>query len=333
MKITIVTPSFNQAAYLEETIVSIHNQGYRDLEHIIIDGGSTDGSVDIIKKYAHHLAYWVSEPDKGQSEALNKGLRRATGDIITWINSDDILMPGALHCVANAFREYGPEVGLVYGSAILFEGNRELQTIYHTSSPCPEAYIGGMIFAQPASFFHRSALEKVGLINEALHYGMDFDLFARLSLVTRFQQVPHLLAKYRLHYTSKTVTAFERFIEDWKRVFVNVCKNLGWHQEIEVLKTIGGFEQALSFYAPYAFNQRSMLDARLALFHHLCFLQYNHSRPDIGKNEEEWLQKAISTCFPGEWLQGRDLSQHKSILTPIHQSLVLEASETTCMDA
>jgi glycosyltransferase involved in cell wall biosynthesis len=129
MKITVITPSFNQAQYLEATIQSILAQDYEDLEYIIIDGGSTDGSVEIIKKYEQHLSYWVSEQDDGQSEALNKGLKLATGEVITWINSDDILQPGALHLVKKTFFECGQEVGLIYGGATLFNATTDLQTI------------------------------------------------------------------------------------------------------------------------------------------------------------------------------------------------------------
>ena len=113
-KISIITPSFNQAVYLQQTIESVLEQNHQPLEYIIIDGGSTDGSVEIIKKYEKHLAYWVSEPDRGQSDAINKGLRRASGDVIAYINSDDFYLEGAFQRVSDAFLS-APNAGIYYG--------------------------------------------------------------------------------------------------------------------------------------------------------------------------------------------------------------------------
>jgi glycosyltransferase involved in cell wall biosynthesis len=320
MKITIITPSFNQAAYLEETILSVLEQGYDNLEHIIIDGGSTDGSVDIIKKYERHLAYWVSEPDNGQSEALNKGFGKATGDVVTWLNSDDVLLPGAVKAVQKAFAESGPDVGVIYGGAVLFDDKKDIQTFFHTADPCAEAYLAGMIFAQPASFFRKSVLDKIGLINEDLHYGMDYDLFARMSLVTRFHFVPRTFAKYRLHYSSKTVTEFSRFVEDWKKVFVNLCKNLGWQEELEFLRTLRSYRHELAFYSPYAFAADRPLNSTAALFHHLCFLSYNSTASEADKEVDELLQK-IHLHFPGNGIKTNGRSRCESILSPLYQSL------------
>lgn len=324
MRITIVTPSFNQASFLEETIQSILAQNYEDLEYFIIDGGSTDGSVEIIKKYEKHLTYWVSEKDNGQSEALNKGFRRATGEVLTWINSDDILLPGALQAAADAFSKAGPEIGLIYGGARLFDDNGPLQDIFHTSTPCPEAYTAGMIFAQPASFFRREALEEVGLINEGLHYGMDYDLFCRLSLVTRFQNMPQMFAKYRLHRTSKTVTEFGRFVEDWKRVFVNLCKNLEWKEVLNVLHSMNYTTGPGAPHAPYRFTVKTKLDPQSALYHHLCFLQYKLAGDDRVNESDNGPAISIPFHFSESLFATNQPEIYKSILFPIFQSLQQE---------
>ncbi len=168
-KISLITPSYNQAIYLEQTIQSVISQHYPNLEHIVIDGGSTDGSVEIIKKYEKHLTYWVSEPDKGQSNAINKGLQKATGSIINWLNSDDYLETGALHFVADAFRD--PSVNVVCGKSRLFTGDG--QTIQFSDGTAIYAgnlakTIGWARIDQPATFFRCGAIEKMGLLDARL---------------------------------------------------------------------------------------------------------------------------------------------------------------------
>jgi glycosyltransferase involved in cell wall biosynthesis len=328
MKITIITPSYNQAPYLEATILSVLAQNYQDLEFIIIDGGSTDGSVEIIKKYEPFLSYWVSEPDSGQSEAINKGITKATGEIITWINSDDLLLPNALQAVKEEFTQQGAETGVVFGGAVLFDETKELQTFYFTSNPCPEAYVAGMIFAQPASFFRRCLLERIGFLSEQLHYGMDYDLFARLSLLTRFHFVPQIFAKYRLHHQSKTVTEFSRFVEDWKKIFVNVCKNLNWVEELEFLASFGTYQDALAYDSPFTFSCEIALDPRLALYHHLCFMLYNSTEFEAENSTEMEILKKFDTCFPTFLLKTKAGNQYNSILSPLHQCLFQHTADT-----
>ncbi|NVO00781.1 MAG: glycosyltransferase, partial [Geobacteraceae bacterium] len=131
-KITIVTPSYNQGRFLEKTILSVLDQGYPNLEYIVIDGGSTDESVEIIKKYADRLTYWVSEPDRGQSHAINKGFERATGEIFGWLNSDDWYHPGALQAVAEAFAA-NPDVGAVVGAGEMVDEEGK-QLIYKSTT-------------------------------------------------------------------------------------------------------------------------------------------------------------------------------------------------------
>jgi glycosyltransferase involved in cell wall biosynthesis len=181
-KISIVTPSFNQAQYLEETIRSVLLQGYPNLEYFIIDGGSTDGSVEIIKKYEPWLTYWVSEPDRGQSHAINKGWQHSTGEILGWLNSDDMLYPEALKQVAQAFKE-NPDAGLIHGKVI---------TINESGAPIGTLTGGNLLLhesittsvnpvAQPAAYITRTALNKVGVLDENLHVAMDWDLWIRIA--------------------------------------------------------------------------------------------------------------------------------------------------------
>jgi glycosyltransferase involved in cell wall biosynthesis len=177
-KISIVIPSYNQGQFLEETILSVVNQQYPNLELFVVDGASKDNSVDTIKKYESRITWWVSENDNGQSEAINKGFAKATGDIISWLGSDDLLMPGSLQIISSAFISAPVQIGLIHGGAIVFNGAEINKTMFTYQHPIKEAYLSGMVFPQPAAFFRKGFAEKVGYIDEKLHYGMDYDFFS-----------------------------------------------------------------------------------------------------------------------------------------------------------
>jgi len=237
-RISVVIPSFNQGSYLEECILSILSQEYDNLEIIIIDGGSTDNSIEIIKKYSSQIDYWVSEKDKGQSEAINKGLRRCTGDIVTWLGSDDMYLPGALRKVSDSFARFPNEVGVIYGTSELFKdaGTIRLETALADGSI--ERILAGMAFPQPSSFFRRSVLNETGLLNESLHFGMDYDLFSRLRMYCDFEYVDFCFSKYRIHPSSKTIASTGKFIGDWILIFNSICEGLGLDRTLSKLESI-----------------------------------------------------------------------------------------------
>ncbi len=217
-KISVVTPSFNQARYIEQTIKSVQNQDYPDYEHIIIDGGSDDGSVEILKRYSH--IKWISEVDKGQSDAVNKGLRMATGDIIAWINSDDWYELGSFRVVAEFFINNPDknvvmgdcnlvdEKGIIFDKVINYERGFNVLKNYH---------IGRSIPTQPAIFFRRRLLAEFGYLDETLHYAMDYDLWLRFALKNRFYHINQTFANYRFHAAAKGGD------QDWSK-FVPECK-------------------------------------------------------------------------------------------------------------
>lgn len=197
-RITIVTPSYNQGQYLEETILSVLSQGYPNLEYMIIDGGSTDESVDIIKKYADKLSYWVSKPDRGQSHAINKGFARASGDWLAWLNSDDIYLPDTLRTLALLAQE-NPKANWIVGTTIIANENLQEEGLfyphhntgewrsrnYHSSTSWIDMLCSrqsGTALPQPSSFWRRSATRETGLLDENLHYIMDHEYYIRLAL-------------------------------------------------------------------------------------------------------------------------------------------------------
>ncbi len=214
-KISIVTPSFNQGQYIEETILSVVNQNYPNVEHLVVDGGSTDATQEVLEKYRKHLAYAVSEPDKGQSQAINKGLGRATGEILTWLNSDDMLAPGALAAVAMGFAT-NPQADIISGICCLYENGRIIGRHITASQDGPllldelldldGAWLVGQFFYQPEVFFSRGLWEKAGgRVDESLYYSMDYDLWVRFAEAGgTLHAVGRPLAWYRVHPDQKT---------------------------------------------------------------------------------------------------------------------------------
>jgi len=203
-KVTIVTPSYNQADFLEDTIQSVLNQTYPNIEYIIVDGGSTDGSVDIIKKYEDKLAWWVSEPDNGQSDAINKGFKHATGDIYNWLNSDDILYPDAVKIAVHYMLKY-PENEVVYGDRIVIDDEGRIIDSFEPVSVNRTLATFNFRIPQEATFFTGKLWKKVDGLNESLHFAMDADLWMRFMRETSFLHIPFFIAAYRDHEESKSV--------------------------------------------------------------------------------------------------------------------------------
>ncbi|MGC8765418.1 MAG: glycosyltransferase family 2 protein [Brevinematia bacterium] len=208
-KISIVTPSYNQAQFLEKTILSVLNQNYPNLEYLIIDGGSTDESVEIIKKYEKYLAYWVSERDRGQTHAIRKGFEKASGDIFAYLNSDDIYMPGTLFKVAERLKSH-PKVDMFYGNIYFIdESDNILDELRFTKTSFSAMIYEGGQMHQTAVFWTKDVYERVGGFDEQFRFCMDTDFFCRVAEKGRLCHIRDTLAAFRLHSTSKSASIKE----------------------------------------------------------------------------------------------------------------------------
>jgi glycosyltransferase involved in cell wall biosynthesis len=229
-KITVVTPSFNQANFLRQTIASVLSQGYPDLEYIVIDGGSSDGSREIIQANGSRLAYWCSEPDRGQADALRKGFERATGDILCWLNSDDVYMPGTLLTVGTFFANH-PESEVLNGGGVVIDENGDLYVDgFWTYTEGVAAswrrlkWYGQDGAFQPSTFWRRSSYEAVGGINPGLYFQMDRDLFFRMAQRRRFDKTTQILSCFRHHPSSKSYLHQSRHSQDEEWFHAHYCK-------------------------------------------------------------------------------------------------------------
>ncbi len=224
-RITVVTPSYNQGRYLDETIRSVLDQGYPNLEYIICDGGSTDDSVDVIKRYESKLAWWSSAKDKGQTDAINKGMSRATGELLTFINSDDTLFPGSMMAAAKAFQE-GHEWITGWAMFLEPEGCNWPQL--------PEAYKRRIDWfacnpiSQQGTFWAARLTRDLGPFREDLHFAFDYEFWLRLTF--KGHAAPHLLRRcmggYRLHESSKTMSQYEKFKVEFKQLRADYSRYL-----------------------------------------------------------------------------------------------------------
>jgi glycosyltransferase involved in cell wall biosynthesis len=203
-RISVVTASYNQANFIEQTILSVLEQNYPNIEYIVMDGGSTDGSVDIIRKYEKRLAYWVSEKDAGASDALKKGFDRATGSILAYLNSDDYYTPGALHHVAEVFTQKAADV--VYGDMYWVDAVGKVVAERRQTPFTRLGFLyGGSDFSQPSTFWSRKIYDQSGGMDPSFQFAFDLDLFGRfMASGARFAYTRRFLSNFRMHSAQKT---------------------------------------------------------------------------------------------------------------------------------
>ena len=223
-KITIVTPSYNQGVYLDECLDSILSQSYDNFELIVVDGGSTDNSVEVIKKYEHHLAYWVSEKDKGQSDAINKGIRKASGDVFNWINSDDVLYENALEHIAECFSE--PSTRVVSGLTRRFESvQNTIQPVLIDSDNAYTPY-SRLEYNQHGTFYSMEFIKNIQGVNEGLHYCMDKEIWLKYLFqygLSGIKVVNKEIAGFRIQESSKTSNYGVRFDNEYASILYQLA--------------------------------------------------------------------------------------------------------------
>lgn len=254
--ISIITPSYNQSEFLECAIRSVLAQDVPGLEYIIVDGGSTDGSVEIIRKYEHRLAWWVSEPDSGQAEAINKGFERAHGEFVAWLNSDDMYAPGVLKQAIEVLRA-NPKVGLVFGNALSFnEDGLPLNDMIFDDYQLADLMAFNII-CQPAVIFRKEILQQSGGLHQDFHYMLDHHLWLRMARLTTLQYVPKLWAFTRHHTAAKNVAQPDGFGREALEV-------LQWMQTQPDMQGLIQQNSAPIYAGAYRFNARYLLDGKQA---------------------------------------------------------------------
>ncbi|MGB3309226.1 MAG: glycosyltransferase family 2 protein [Nodosilinea sp.] len=219
-RISVITPSYNQGQFLEETIRSVLLQGYPNLEYIVVDGGSTDNSVKVIKKYRVYIAYWVSERDKGQAHAVNKGLKVSTGSILGWINSDDLYVKDTFKKIAEKLHRNLPYV-LIHGNRILINENSQVTGWSPLPTFIPEK--GSFNVCSETAFWKRNVMDQVGLLKEELNFAMDLEFFSRLYLQGKFLKLDDYLGCFRCYKLNKSSImphiGREEALREWQFIF------------------------------------------------------------------------------------------------------------------
>lgn len=219
-RMTVVTPSFNQCAFLEETIRSVLLQNYPNLEYLVMDGGSTDGSVEVIQRYAPLLDGWVSEPDQGQSDAINKGWARASGSILAYLNSDDTYLTDSV--VASAAQAFGggQKLSLVHADCIVIDAQSNRIDVWRSQPAAWPEILRRNPLLQPAAFMSADLVRKAGFLDPSLHFVMDYDLWLKLLEQAPSAHVPKFWAGFRLQPDSKSIAQFQRFTAE-KLLIIN----------------------------------------------------------------------------------------------------------------
>ena len=268
-RVSIITPSYNQAAFLEQTILSVLRQDYPDLEYIVVDGSSNDGSVEIIKKYENQISWWVSEPDQGQADAINKGFSRATGEIVAWLNSDDMYLRGAVPAAVD-YLMANPPCGLVYGDVLsLGEGDIPINIQRFKQFDLLDL-MKFHIIGQPAVFMRRSVLAETGFLDNEFQYLLDHHLWLRAAGQAPIHYSGKLWAAARYHAAAKNLAQAQYFGEEAFKLTAWMKETSAFsrlYQENEA-QIMGGAEWMNAYYQSVSGAPRLALQAYWKSFRH-----------------------------------------------------------------
>ncbi|MFQ5924051.1 MAG: glycosyltransferase family 2 protein [Anaerolineales bacterium] len=251
--VSIVTPSFNQAAFLEIAMASVLGQEYPNIEYLVIDGGSDDGSVEIIERYADRIAYWVSEPDQGQADAINKGLRRASGEIVAWLNSDDAYMPGAIRSAADALNQH-PEAGMVCANGLMVDAELRLLDPHTYRALSAVDLLSFEVLLQPSVFMRKSILDEVGYLNGEYDLILDHELWLRFAARAPIHHVDEYWALERTHAEAKTIHRADEFVREAEDLVANA------RESVELGEIVSANEDRISA-GLNVFAARRLIDA------------------------------------------------------------------------
>lgn len=238
-KVSIITPSYNQGRFIEETIKSVISQSYGNIEYIIIDGGSSDNTLEVIERYSNFITRVVTEPDFGQADAINKGIKAATGDLITWINSDDLLEPKAIEYAVAAFIEF-PEIDFVYGNVNLIdESTLKLGVLKGKQVRLPSVFYNiDLPIPQQGSMWRSNVTDTVGLLNEKWHYVLDREFFLRICLTNKIMYIDRIFGSFRQHQQSKSLKRVEPWIKEMPLMYYALTRLPSWpyHGDDQITK-------------------------------------------------------------------------------------------------
>lgn len=251
--VSIVTPSFNQKRYLEEAMRSVLDQDYEYIEYIVIDGGSTDGSLEVIKRHSHRLAHWESQPDEGQAQAINRGLGMAKGEIVAWLNSDDVYLPGAIREAVELLVAH-PDLGMVYGDGLMVDSERRLLDRHTYRTLDLVDLLSFEVLLQPATFMRRRALEEVGFLNDSYHLILDHELWVRLAARYPILHVSRYWALERTHAEAKTIAMSAAFATEAQRL-------IAWAENAEGFRQLILDHRRRIYAGLNVFSARRLIDA------------------------------------------------------------------------